>query len=168
MPDLLPRAAAGAGEAHRMEALEAAGTLAADIAYIDPPYNQHSYLGNYHVWESLVLWDHPEVYGAACKRVECRERRSDFNSRVKIKGALRAVLHAARARTLIVSFSDEGAITPAEMDDLLAGLGEVRVLEHDYKRYVGAQIGIYSPRGEKVGTVGKLRNRERLYVVRRG
>ena len=26
-----------------------------DLAYVDPPYNQHSYLGNYHVWETLAL-----------------------------------------------------------------------------------------------------------------
>jgi adenine-specific DNA-methyltransferase len=35
----------------------------------------------------------------------------------------------------------------------------------DYKRYVGAQIGIYNPRGEKVGRVSHLRNKELLYIV---
>ena len=59
MPRILP----GAGEAHRLEASEAAAKLAADVAYIDPPYNQHSYLGNYHIWETLVRWDKPETYG---------------------------------------------------------------------------------------------------------
>ena len=54
-------ARAGKGEAHGLEALEAARSLEADVAYIDPPYNQHSYLGNYHVWETLELWDKPEV-----------------------------------------------------------------------------------------------------------
>jgi adenine-specific DNA-methyltransferase len=29
---------------------------------------------------------------------------------------------------------------------------------------VGARIGIYNPRGEKVGQVGHVRNRERIYV----
>ena len=81
LPDVLPRAASGKGEAHQLDAFDAAATLEADIAYIDPPYNQHSYLGNYHVWESLVRWDKPEVYGIACKRVDCRERQSIFNSR---------------------------------------------------------------------------------------
>jgi adenine-specific DNA-methyltransferase len=39
------------------------------------------------------------------------------------------------------------------------------VIEHDYKRYVGAQIGIFNPDGQKVGRVSHLRNRELLYVV---
>jgi adenine-specific DNA-methyltransferase len=30
---------------------------------------------------------------------------------------------------------------------------------------VGAKIGIHNPRGEKVGTIGRLRNRELLFVV---
>jgi adenine-specific DNA-methyltransferase len=170
VPSLLARAAAGKGEAWRLEAVEAARRAEVDVAYIDPPYNQHSYLGNYHVWETLVRWDAPEVYGTACKRAECRERRSRFNSRVKIRAALREVLWAVRARVLVVSFSDEGSITPAEMEAMLAeragAASAVTVIGHDYKRYVGAQIGIYNPRGEKVGAVSHLRNKEYLYVVR--
>ena len=171
VPDVLPRASAGKGVATCLDALDAARTLEADIAYIDPPYNQHSYLGNYHVWESLVRWDKPEVYGVACKRVDVKERRSPFNSRRECAAVLRKVLEAVRARVIILSFSDEGFITREDLETLLretrgpAALREV--IETDYARYVGAKIGIYSPRGEKVGTVGKLRNREMVFVVNR-
>ena len=41
--------------------------------YLDPPYNQHRYFTNYHVWETLVRWDEPEHYGIACKRVDARD-----------------------------------------------------------------------------------------------
>ncbi len=41
--------------------------------------------------------------------------------------------------------------------------GHVEALAFDSKRYVGAQIGIYNPSGEKVGEVNRLRNLE--YVV---
>jgi adenine-specific DNA-methyltransferase len=41
--------------------------------------------------------------------------------------------------------------------------GAVRTLAFDSRRYVGAQIGIHNPKGEKVGTVSHLRNVE--YVV---
>jgi adenine-specific DNA-methyltransferase len=37
------------------------------------------------------------------------------------------------------------------------------VLSFDSRRYVGAQIGIHNPKGERVGTVSHVRNRE--YVV---
>ncbi|MFM8414636.1 MAG: DNA adenine methylase, partial [Planctomycetota bacterium] len=68
VPDLLPRAAHGKGLALELDALAAARAHPADVAYLDPPYNQHKYLGNYHIWESLVRWDKPAVYGTACKR----------------------------------------------------------------------------------------------------
>ncbi len=165
VPDLLPRSPFGAGEAHGLDALQAARRLAADVAYIDPPYNQHSYLGNYHVWETLVRWDRPEVYGVACKRVDCRERRSVFNSRPRFRDALAQIVASVQARVLIVSFSDEGFLAREELEALLETRGRVTVLAHDSRRYVGAQIGIYNPRGEKVGRVSHLRNREFLYVV---
>lgn len=165
MPDVLPRAAAGAGQALQLDALEAAREVEVDVAYLDPPYNQHKYLGNYHVWETLVRWDQPEVYGVACKRVDARTRQSDFNSRVRFEEAFTALVRAVRARHLVVSFNDEGYLTPERTIEILSERGPVRVIEHDYKRYVGAQIGIFSPKGEKVGAVGRLRNRELLYVV---
>lgn len=165
VPDLLPRSPHGKGEAHALDALDAAARLEADVAYIDPPYNQHSYLRNYHIWETLVRWDKPEVYGAACKRADCRHRTSDFNSRRRCAEALERVVRAVRAPALIVSFSDEGYLSRQQLEAMLSARGPVRVIERDYKRYVGAQIGIYSPGGRKVGAVGRLRNTEYLFVV---
>jgi adenine-specific DNA-methyltransferase len=169
VPDVLPRGMHGKGESHMLDALQAAQTLTADVAYIDPPYNQHSYLGNYHMWESLVRWDKPQVFGVACKRVDVRERQSVFNSRPGCSVALRQVLQAVRARTLIISFSNEGYVPRDTMEQMLGELfdGHARVttIENDYPRYVGAQIGIYNPQGERVGKVSHLRNTEFVYVV---
>lgn len=165
LPALLPRAAAGPGEAHGLDAFEAAAALDGDVAYLDPPYNQHSYLGNYHVWETLVRWDAPAVYGTARKRIDCRERRSPFNSRRRFHEAYARLVAAVRAPVLVASFSDEGFLARAELEALLATRGRVHVLAYDYKRYVGAQIGIYDPRGRKVGTPGRLRNTEYLFAV---
>ena len=165
LPGLLPRARHGAGEAHQLEVFDALPRLSADVAYIDPPYNQHSYLGNYHVWETLVRGDAPETYGVACKRSDCRERRSPFNSRVAFRDSLQRVIDGVRAAVLVVSFSSEGFLSREELEAMLRRRGELAVLSRDYPRYVGAQIGIYNPQGVKVGRVGALRNTEFVYVV---
>lgn len=165
VPRLLPRPAAGKCRAFCMDALQAARQFQADIAYIDPPYNQHSYLRNYHIWETLVRWDTPEHYGRACKRIDCRTRLSPFNSRRLFENAMADLIAAVRANTLIVSFNNEGYIPRDKMEQLLATRGNVRVFEHDYRRYIGAQIGIYNGRGQKVGRISHLRNKEYLYVV---
>jgi len=169
LPEVLPRATGGKGAAMQFDAFDAA-RIHADIAYIDPPYNQHSYLGNYHIWETLVRDDAPAPYGIARKRSDVRERRSAFNSRRSAPEALRTLLGALSAPACVLSFSDEGFLTRGVIEGMLADYagpgGSIRAVEVDYKRYVGAQIGIHNPRGERVGVVGHLRNTEVLYVVR--
>jgi adenine-specific DNA-methyltransferase len=165
VPELVPRARHGPGEAFRLDALEAASGFRADCVYLDPPYNQHSYLSNYHIWESLVLWDKPPVYGVACKRDECKKRRSAFNSKRMFRKTFEQLLSSVRAPCLVVSFNNEGYIRRQEMVDLLSSRGQVAVVEVDYDRYVGARIGIYNPDGIKVGKVSHLRNKEYVFVV---
>ena len=161
VPDLLP----GRGSASQLDAVAAAKRVPADVAYVDPPYNQHSYMGNYHIWETLVRWDRPEHYGVACKRTECREYRSPFNRKREIRGAMEEVVDALRARHIIVSFNNEGYLDQGELESMLGKRGEVRTVPIDHKRYVGAQIGIHNPSGKKVGRVSHLRNKEMLYLV---
>lgn len=163
----VPDLAEGPGRALQMEAEEAAAAVEVDVAYLDPPYNQHSYMGNYHVWESLVRWDKPETYGIANKRIHCRDYRSDFNSKRRIRQAIASVIEAVRCKHLLVSFNNEGYLDRDEVVELLSQRGYVGVATSDFKRYVGAQIGIYNPDGDKVGRVSHLRNKEYLFVVSR-
>jgi adenine-specific DNA-methyltransferase len=122
-------------------------------------------MGNYHVWESLIRWDKPETYGVANKRVQCKEYKSDFNSKRRIHEGLREVFEAVRCKHLLVSFNNEGYVDRQEMIELLNAKGHVGVVSVDFKRYVGAQIGIHNLNGEKVGEVSHLRNKEYLFVV---
>ena len=72
---------------------------------------------------------------------------------------------AVRAPRLLVSFSDEGFLARDWLEGLLAERGHLVVAPIDYKRYVGAQIGIHNRQGRKVGRVSHLRNTEYLYAV---
>ena len=83
-----------------------------DCAYLDPPYNQHSYFSNYHVWETLVRWDAPAHYGVACKREDCRTSKSAYNRRAAAWDAFARLVADLPTPWLIVSFSDEGFHSP--------------------------------------------------------
>jgi adenine-specific DNA-methyltransferase len=137
-----------------------------DLAYLDPPYNQHRYFTNYHIWETLVAWDAPVHYGVACKRVDARDpdTRSRFNERRGMGDALAGVIRDVDAEVVAVSYNDESWVTIEELQAMVGERGgDVCTLAFDSRRYVGAQIGIHNPKGEKVGTVSHLRNLE--YVV---
>ncbi|WP_439598441.1 DNA adenine methylase [Falsiroseomonas sp.] len=165
LPELLPRPASGPCLALGEDALALAGSIDCDVAYLDPPYDQHAYLSNYHLWETLVRWDRPEVYGRARKRLDCRSHRSAFNSRAGIGPAFARLVGSLRARTLVVSFGAEGFLARAELERMLAGRGFLHVLEVPHRRYAGTRLGIHNARGEKVGTPGPAGTMERLYVA---
>ena len=158
----------GTGRAIRGDALQVVDELEpVDLAYLDPPHNQHRYFTNYHVWETLIRWDDPEHYGVACKRIDARsaETRSPFNSRRQMPTALAGLIQRVRAEVVIVSFSNEGYVP---LDDLVAMCeargNPVKVLAYDTRRYIGHQLGVFSPAGKRVGEAGHERNVEYLLI----
>ena len=156
------------GRAVHGDAIELSGRLGRfDLAYLDPPYNQHRYESNYHVWETIVRNDRPESYGIARKRVDLRDRsrRSAFNDRRGARAALASCLRDLDARVLIVSQSNEGYVSHDDLVALCATRGRPERIAVPTRRYVGAQIGIHSPAGEKVGTVSHLHNVEYVFVT---
>lgn len=165
-PELLP----GPGATLFGDAAEAVDLLEpVDLMYLDPPYNQHRYFTNYHIWETLVRWDAPEHYGIACKRIDARDAdtMSIFNSKRQMPAAFADVLTRAKAEVVVVSYNDESWITAEQMMAALrsAGHEDVRMLAFDRKRYIGAQIGIFNGSGEKVGKVARLRNTEYVFIA---
>lgn len=162
-----PEFIAGRSTFKQMDAVAAASKMAeVDIAYVDPPYNQHRYFGNYHIWETLVRWDEPETFGVANKRVDLRddENRSVFNSRTTMPGAVAKVIQQTKAKVLVLSFNNEAWLSLAELIDICRSRGHVATLDIDYKRYVGAKIGIFNKQGQRVGSPGSGRNLEHLII----
>ena len=166
VPDMVDNLDGNTYKAFQMDSNVLVKTLdPVDVMYIDPPYNQHSYLGNYHIWESLCIWDKAEHYGKACKRVDTKIKKSDYNMKRKALSAMDSLVKNLKCETAIVSFNNEGYIPRSDMEALLSKHGDLAVEEIDYKRYVGAKIGIHNKKGKKVGKVSHLENKEYLYVL---
>ena len=159
----------GTGRALRADACAAVDELEdVDLAYLDPPYNQHRYYTNYHVWETLVRWDAPEHYGVACKRIDARQEstKSVFNRRRRMPAALADLIARVRAEVVVLSFSDEGFVPLEELVEMCSVRGGVvDVLTFDSPRYNGARIGVFSPQGRKVGRISHTRNTEYVILV---
>jgi adenine-specific DNA-methyltransferase len=113
-----------------------------EIAYLDPPYNQHPYGSNYHVLNSVVLWDKPELSRQitrgtkAAIRLDWRtERRSAYNYKEEAAAAYRRLLHAANARYILTSYSTDGTIPLDAMLQDNVNRGHVSLVMQGYKRY---------------------------------
>lgn len=163
-----PGLLAGRGRAMQGDALKLAGQLpAVDLAYLDPPYNQHRYFANYHVWESLVRWDKPQTYGIANKRIDVRDdsTKSAFNSKKTMADSLTKVIADLKCETLMLSYNNESWLSRDELQAICGSKGRVEILDYDFKRYIGAHIGVYNKQGQKVGEPTHSRNLEHIVIA---
>jgi adenine-specific DNA-methyltransferase len=117
-----------------------------DIVYIDPPYNQHPYGSNYHVLNTLVLWDKPPlnveilVDGKKTNKSAIRtdwrtERRSPFNHANQAQAAFEHMIDSVEGRHLLISYSTEGNVPLEFFLNTLAARGSLSIVAKQYKRY---------------------------------
>ena len=57
-------------EIYRDDANQLSRHIDIDLTYLDPPYNSRQYSRFYHVYENLVQWKKPQLYGTALKPKE--------------------------------------------------------------------------------------------------
>jgi len=113
-----------------------------DIAYLDPPYNQHPYGSNYHVLNTIVLWDRPKISpritsgNKSAIRTDWRtQRRSLFNHARTAVAAYSELLGEIEARYILTSYSTDGNICLADLLAAASGRGALSCLVKPYKRY---------------------------------
>jgi len=112
------------------------------IAYIDPPYNQHPYGSNYHVLNSIALWDKPKLpqsigkQNKAAIRTDWRtERRSKYNYKHEAAGAYEELMDAISCDWILTSYSTDGNIPLDKLVRAACKTGATSVLTQGYKRY---------------------------------
>lgn len=109
-----------------------------DLAYIDPPYNQHPYGSNYFMLNLLVTYQRPERISRV-SGIPVGWRRSGYNVRARSLLLMRDLLHSLDARFLLLSFNNEGFIATDEMLGLLGEIGTVEVMETPYNAFRGSR-----------------------------
>lgn len=114
-----------------------------DVVYLDPPYNQHPYGSNYHVLNTLTLWDRPalpkKITGRGDKsaiRLDWRsERRSAYNQKTGALAEYRRLLDALDVRWIAASYSTDGNMALDGLLEASQERGNTRVFARTYKRY---------------------------------
>lgn len=113
----------------------------ADIAYLDPPYNQHPYGSNYHVLNTVALWDKPQIapYDGGKNKSAIRtdwriSRRSAYNHDTAAQAYAKLVATIA-AKFILTSYSTDGNISLRQMLEAAATRGQISCVIQPYKRY---------------------------------
>ena len=109
-----------------------------DLAYVDPPYNQHPYGSNYFMLNLIVRYERP-VAVSRVSGIPADWRRSGYNVRSRSAELVADLVAHTDARYLLVSYNDEGFIAPAEMRAILGREGRVETVEVPYTAFRGSR-----------------------------
>ncbi len=109
-----------------------------DLAYLDPPYNQHPYGSNYFMLNLLCAYAEPDRISPV-SGIPADWQRSRYNRRREAESALVELICAIKARFVLVSFNSEGFIPCERMLSLLRAQGQVSMLETPYNAFRGSR-----------------------------
>lgn len=111
-----------------------------DLAYFDPPYNQHPYGSNYFMLNLIASYRRPDVENISrVSGIPKDWKRSAYNKKKKVIQVFGDLVSSVKAKYILISFNSEGFISKDEMIELLSSCGNVRVLESDYNAFRGSR-----------------------------
>lgn len=109
-----------------------------DLAYLDPPYNQHPYGSNYFMLNLVTNYRKPEKVSGVSGIPEDWNR-SPYNKRAKVRRELFALVQECPAKYVLISYNSEGFIGYDEMVDHLSGMGRLEVMARGYNTFRGCR-----------------------------
>jgi adenine-specific DNA-methyltransferase len=110
----------------------------ADIAYLDPPYNQHPYGSNYFMLNLIVKYQYPKNT-SKISGIPGDWNRSDYNKKSHALTALTKLANSINAKYILISFNSEGFISIKEMKNMLNKIGKVEIWETAYNTFKGSR-----------------------------
>jgi adenine-specific DNA-methyltransferase len=109
-----------------------------DVAYIDPPYNQHPYGSNYFMLNLLAEYREPSEISTV-SGIPVDWNRSRYNQRAEAETALLELVDACPAKYLLISYNSEGFVSHDRFVHALQHLGQLTVMQTAYNTFRGSR-----------------------------
>ena len=109
-----------------------------DLAYLDPPYNQHPYGSNYFMLNVILDYTYPEKTSKISGIPEGWNR-SAYNKENHALNALTHLVENINAKYVLISFNSDGFISVEQMKNMLERIGKFEVLETKYNVFRGSR-----------------------------
>lgn len=120
-----------------------------DLAYLDPPYNQHQYGSNYHMLNTIAIWDkipaplqlddNGVLRDKAAIRKDWKKTKSDYCYRDKAVHAFADLLNNIDSKYILISYSTDGIIPFEDMREMCMKKGKVGIVTSEYTKYRGGK-----------------------------
>ena len=109
-----------------------------DLAYLDPPYNQHPYGSNYFMLNLINNYKEPKVVSKV-SGIPTDWNKSNYNKKQEALCSFKNLCRKINAEYLLISYNSEGFISFEEMIGMLEEFGEVRTFDKKYNTFRGSR-----------------------------
>jgi len=105
-----------------------------DVVYLDPPYNQRQYSGNYHILETIAKNDNPSIKWKTWMR-DCSNQKSLYCKKSEVKNSFRDIIQTIDAKYVFLSYNCEWLMSHQEIKEIMSERGKYWVFTKKYRRY---------------------------------
>lgn len=115
--------------------------ISGDILYLDPPYTKNQYSIQYHLLETIALYDEPELKGKTGAR-DTSKQTSKFSKPGEVHIEFEKIIAKAKFRYLILSYSSDGIMSKEYIESVFKRYGKPETYEFrkfTYKQYLNSK-----------------------------
>jgi adenine-specific DNA-methyltransferase len=109
-----------------------------DIIYVDPPYNQRQYSGNYSPLNYIAEYNKDVVLKGKTGLIE-NYNKSKFSKKTDIKNTFDSLIGGLNCKYLIISYNSEGLLSMDEFKKILIKKGAVKLYIIKYSKFKAQQ-----------------------------
>ena len=109
-----------------------------DLAYYDPPYNQHPYGSNYFML-NIINRGKPVPIQSGVSGITADWQRSAYNKAKPAEQAMDDLLKNTKAKYILISYNNEGIIPYEAFKTIASRHGTWDIYEQDYNTYRGSR-----------------------------
>lgn len=119
-------------EVYNEDANKLISKIEGDILYMDPPYNQRQYGSNYHLLNTISIYDEFEPNGKTGLR---EYNRSSFCKKKEVSDAFEDLIKSAKFKYIFLSYNNEGLMSEEEVKTIMSNYGEYSLETTVYQRF---------------------------------
>ena len=119
-------------EVYREDANELIKKIEGDILYLDPPYNQRQYGANYHLLNTIALYDEFIPKGKTGLR---EYSRSAYCKKSEVAKSFEELIKNANFKYLFLSYNNEGLMSENEVKKIMQKYGKYELETKEYQRF---------------------------------
>ncbi|MFA5233502.1 MAG: DNA adenine methylase [Sulfurimonas sp.] len=122
----------GLHEVHKEDSNELIKKIKGDILYLDPPYNQRQYGANYHLLNTIALYDEFVPNGKTGMR---EYNRSSYCKKQEVHKSFEELIKNAEFKYIFLSYNNEGLMSEDEVKKIMTKYGSYDLQTKEYQRF---------------------------------